>query len=421
MNPPSRTLRARLAFPAALTALLAIGLAAWSMSAGKPAASLPVADVARVRQTRAPSPQWIRVRITAEPVRTATVSIKGAYTIRPVGSSRILARGTGMEKATVRVAGDGFRIGDRDVKSSSVEIVPSASPAVRYDGHLYRGTLRLHRSSKDRLLLVNALPLEEYLASVVDSEMPAKFPAAARQAQAIIARTYALRQIQEASSAAVYDVYATQRSQKYLGTEYEAGGRRLAGESAASREIVQATAGLVCLEQGRLLTAYYSAVCGGRTTNGAEIFEDAEPTLRSVVCEGCRDAERYRWSLTLSAKELLGAITAGAAGQPRLTTVRTIRQTAGPGDGRISRFAVSDGTRTAQVTGVELRGRLPKLQSPHFALRLDGDTVRVEGRGHGHGVGLCQWGSRGLALQGMSSRQILRHYYPGCAVAVFGE
>src|SRR5690606_37508645 len=113
----------------------------------------------------------------------------------------------------------------------------------------YRGTVRLHRVGRAKLLAVNVLPLEDYVAAVVDAEMPAAFPIAARQAQAIVARTYAISCRREATHR-LFDVYASPRSQNYLGVVYRGtGGRLLAGETPAGRAAAEATAGIVCTHQ----------------------------------------------------------------------------------------------------------------------------------------------------------------------------
>lgn len=413
---PSTCLYAR----ATVAVLVLGGLLLLPKQPGRPGAALPLAEVPGVRRvatSTAVQDRHIRVRLTVEPVREARVELLETYVLRAVGTERTLARGTKQNPVSIRPVADGLLINDQKFKVSQLEIVPAGSPAVRFAGHLYRGALRVHRFPNDRLVLVNVLPLEDYLASVVDSEMPARFPDSAREAQAIIARTYALKQMHDAAPAAVYDVFATQRSQKYLGVEYESGGRRLAGESAASRNIVKQTAGLVCSYRGELFTAYYAACCGGRTTTGTEIFDDAGETLQSVTCDGCRDATRYRWTERVSVDDVVRAVTKIAPSRPRLSTVRTVQQSTGPGSGRISRFTVGDGTRSVEVTGVQLRAQLPKLLSPHFSLKVQGAEVVAEGRGHGHGVGLCQWGARGMALQGRSAIEILHHYYPGCRIA----
>src|SRR5207302_4392397 len=109
--------------------------------------------------------------------------------------------------------------------------------AVWVEVHQYRGTVRIHRQSGNTVAAVNVLPLEDYVASVVDGEMPSAFPDEARKAQAIIARTYALYQRDVAEKASIADLFASTRSQKYLGYQYRDGGKLLAGESMASRKI----------------------------------------------------------------------------------------------------------------------------------------------------------------------------------------
>ena len=103
-----------------------------------------------------------------------------------------------------------------------------------------------------------------------------------------------------------------------------------------------------------------------------------------------------------------------------LSTLASIQQTAGPGGGVISRFRISDGRQSLTVNGVELRDRISAgtRRSPHFSLSVRQDGVRVEGRGHGPGVGCCQWGANGQARAGKSCFEIVRHYYPGAELTV---
>ena len=354
----------------------------------------------------------IRVNVTPGGGDSLQLAVTGEYSIRAVDSTRELFKGNGLSSSKVESTKNGLQIGRSTFATTRLEVVSKTDPAIRVNGHLYRGVVRLFRRTDGRVSAVNVLPIEEYLASVVDSEMPASFPEAARQAQAIVARTYALYQKEHADPASVYDLFASQRSQKYLGVEYiDASGRRLAGESESSRRAVADTRGIVCRHQGHLFCTYYSAACGGRTTNGSELFEDAAPILKSVPCEWCRDSSYYRWSADLGKQDFLRELKELRS----LSTLASIQQTAGPGGGVISRFRIGDGKQSLLVNGVELRDRLPAgtLRSPHFSLELKKDIVRVEGRGHGHGVGFCQWGANGQARAGKSCFEIVRHYYPG--------
>lgn len=357
----------------------------------------------------------IRVNITPGGTNEFEIEIRGSYSIRQIGTSRELNQGRSL-KATVQSIPGGLKIGTRSFHETSLEVSSDVHPGVRINDHLYRGRMRLFRRQDGLVSAVNVLPVEEYLASVVDSEMPASFPAAAREAQAIVARTYALYQIEHAAPAAVYDLFSSQRSQRYLGIEYVAAGRRLAGESASSRRAVAATRGIVCTYQKKLFCTYYSAVCGGRTTTGSELFADASPALQSVACEWCRDSEYYRWNAMLESASLLKAVQ----GKRAISRVASIRQIELPGNGKISQFELTDGHQTVGINGVELREQLPAgaLRSPHFTLRTEKGGIRADGRGHGHGVGFCQWGARGLGSGGMNSQDIVRYYYPDAKLEV---
>ncbi len=371
----------------------------------------------------------IRVNVTPGGSEFLQLAISGPYSIHAVSSSRAtkptrdsnssreLSRGDSLSATRVEPTKSGLKIGHSTFAVDRLEVVSQAEPSIRVNGHLYRGHVLLFKRTDGKVSAVNVLPIEEYLASVVDSEMPASFREAARRAQAIVARTYARYQQQHADPAAVYDLFNSQRSQKYLGVEYtDSSDRRLAGESASSRRAVADTRGIVLQHRDRLFSAYYSAACGGQTTDGSEVFEDAVPVLKSVPCKWCRESKFYRWTANISEQDLLGGIKQ----LKPLTMIASIQQTAGPGDGVISRFEIGDGRKSLAISGVELRERLPAgtLRSPHFSLALNNRVVRVEGRGHGHGVGLCQWGANGQASEGKSCFEIIRHYYPGATLAV---
>ena len=359
----------------------------------------------------------IRVNVTPGGDDSFQLAVAGEYSIRAVDSMRELSQGNGLSNSRVESTKNGLKIGRSTFATTQLEVIPKIEPAIRVNGHLYRGIVRLFRRTDGRVSAVNVLSVEEYLASVIDSEMPASFPEAARQAQAIVARTYALYQKEHADPASVYDLFASQRSQKYLGVEYtDASGRRLAGESASSRRAVTDTRGIVCQHRGRVFCTYYSACCGGQTTNGSELFEDAAPILKSVPCEWCHESSYYRWSADVGRQDFLVKLK----GLESLSSIASIQQTAGPGTGVISRFRIGDGRTNLAISGVELRERLPAgiLRSPHFSLALKKDVVRVEGRGHGHGVGFCQWGANGQARAGKSCFEIVRHYYPGVELVV---
>ena len=254
-----------------------------------------------------------------------------------------------------------------------------------------------------------------------DSEMPTSFGVEARKAQAIVARTYALDVIRCDEGNPDFDLFASTSSQKYLGFQYRDGSKRIAGESDASRQVVRDTSGMVCTFQGRLFRTYYSAVCGGHTTAGSGVFSDAVAALKSVPCDYCREANLYRWQSELAKATMSEKLKEHFRSQGKsFDGLKTITLVSGdPSSGTAAiEFDVRDSRQTQRISAATLRRILPAgtLHSPFVTIVDKGDKLQFSGRGHGHAVGLCQWGARGQALAGRSAPEIVRHYYTGAKV-----
>ncbi len=380
----------------------------------QPAAAAPVV----LPPEKMPS---IRVGLLGEPKRSVALEMSQSFVVRPVGSDKILFRSEHSGPISVTATAKGLKLGKRDLAATQIEIFPSQSPGVWVEGHQYRGTVRIHRQPGNLVTAVNVLPLEDYVGSVVDGEMPAAFPDEARKAQAIVGRTYALYQMDVAERGSIADLFASTRSQKYLGYQYREGGKLLAGESEASRKIAAATRGQVCHYRGKIFCTYYCAVCGGNTVRGTEVFSDAAPPLVSVKCDFCREARLYRWTAEISKGEMQKELDPWLKekGQPTgaLKTVSLARPTAGSGS--LPEFDIRAGKQSVRISGAELRQLLAGrgLYSPRFTIVDRGQILEINGRGHGHGVGLCQWGARGQAVEGKTCAQILQYYYPGMSLA----
>jgi stage II sporulation protein D len=250
--------------------------------------------------------------------------------------------------------------------------------------------------------------------------MPAAFPDAARQAQAIAARSYVLFQLRSAGSSPLFDVFASTRSQNYGGYQYRGrDGRRYAAESESSRHAARQTAGIICLCDGEPFCTYYTAVCGGRTVGGAAVFNDENPALAPVECPWCHDAELFRWTQEIPLGDVNGRLQRFLMLQGKaFGGLVSIRRTAQTDSIREPAFEISDGTRRYRVSAFDLRRQLNPANVPsyQFEAKVADGLLVLEGRGHGHGVGLCQWGARGLAEAGSGPLAILRHYYPGVEV-----
>ncbi|REJ68389.1 MAG: SpoIID/LytB domain-containing protein [Planctomycetota bacterium] len=367
---------------------------------------------------------WPAVRVllgsTARPQHR--LEIRGPYRLRVRGDWRVLAQGERLDAATATVDDDGIRLGEDRFPHRELQIDVLESGALWLGGHRYHGDLQLLADGDGQLRAINLVDIESYVASVVNGELPADFPEAARQAQAIAARTYALYHMKSRRESQAFDLYDNTRSQVYGGIEYVADdGRRLAVETSSSRAIAEQTEGMVLVYDGRVINSYYSAVCGGHTAAGLSIFADAAPPLVGVACEGCRDAPRYRWAVELPRADVHARLTAYLDGiGQHLGEIRSV-EALDAHDGRLPEVKIEGAKASHRISTAVLRRhvlRTRDLPSAFFSLREQGELVHCEGRGWGHGVGMCQWGARGMAAEGATCPEILDHYYPGCQVRV---
>jgi stage II sporulation protein D len=367
----------------------------------------------------------VRVLLTPDAVTTATVQVDGPFRISPLGSQKVLLRLDRLPKSTVTLTSNGFRLGTQILPVPRIEIVPDGEGAAWVGDREYRGKIQLIRQPGGRALIVNSVPLEDYIGGVVDSEMPREFGTEARKAQAVVARSYALSQMQTARRGSLFDLYATTRSQKYHGRRYLAGdGRLLAGDSADSRQIAYETAGMVCTDHGRLFCTYYSAVCGGSTSLGSDFFSDAAPPHQSVACQWCADSPLYAWQATVTNADLQSRIQKyWTSQQTKFGALKSLSIGSVPHAGGVAVIQMSDDKQTLEMPATAFRRIVgtSELFSHHFQVERDGTNWIFKGAGHGHGVGLCQWGARGLARSGKNFVDILTYYYPGSQVVILTE
>jgi stage II sporulation protein D len=134
-----------------------------------------------------PLPDAVRVALTNNPVAQVEITVDGPYTMTADSAQTATLKGSGF-KATISALTNGFRVGRQSVGGTTLEVVPEHSPGIWVADRQYRGRVRLARQRGGKIVIVNVVGLEDYVASVVDGEMPAAFPDAARQAQAIAAR-----------------------------------------------------------------------------------------------------------------------------------------------------------------------------------------------------------------------------------------
>ena len=357
----------------------------------------------------------VRVLLTSRPVNILSMHIDGPYDVL-TPDKELLLHSNQSFRGSIKTGNLFFDMGNHHFQEKVIEIVPTSQPSLWINDHLYRGSLRVIRTSANRLRAVNYINIEDYLASVLNGEMPDSFPQAARSAQAIAARTYALYQAKTFGKHSTYDLRSGTGSQVYQGVQYRnAKGKRIAVENRSSRQIIDRTRGVVCTHRGKLFCTYYSSICGGRTTNGKAIFKDAATPLMSVPCDWCVGSKYYRWKSSVKRntveRQLQKYFTQKNRSFDQLKEV-TLQKATRRGNIPLVRVSTTHSSMELSSYVFRLRVSPKKIRSPYFLVQDQGTHFAFSGRGWGHGVGLCQWGARGQALAGRSATHILMHYYP---------
>lgn len=291
-----------------------------------------------------------------------------------------------------------FRIPARNLKKP-VEVVTEGSH-VYVNRKPYRGTMELH-NVLGRIQVVNILRLEEYLLSVVPSEIPSGWPVEALKAQAVAARTYAYSKIASGASRELYDLKDTTSSQVYKG---------VSAEKKETSKAVFETSHQVMTYKGKPITAVFHSTCGGHTASSHDVWKSDAPVpyLKGVTCGYCTESRHYEWEAEFPPHVIESKIQQHYSniGAVRAVNFRKV-------EGRVAEVTILHGRGSLKMTGNEFRLLMDpsKVKSTFFTSETTPRSMVIHGRGWGHGVGMCQWGARGMAEKGKTYKEILSHYY----------
>lgn len=274
----------------------------------------------------------------------------------------------------------------------------TADGLVGVNGKLYRGQLLLapNRNSSDKLNVINLVELEDYLLSVLPSEMPSLWHPEALKAQAIAARSYAMANLGK-HAADGYDVKANTEDQVYAGVGQESDSCNLA---------VAQTQGIVLKQLGKVITAYFHSGGGGHTEAPEAVWGGSRSYLKSVP--DFDDASpMFSWSQSAQIGALEETLRKSNVDVGEVLNIQILSRSDAM---RVQKMLIS-GSKAARVVSGEQFRRFFSLPSTKFNVGVDGDKYVFAGRGYGHGLGLSQWGAKTLAENGYNAPQILKYYY----------
>jgi|GEM_PF-3113485 SpoIID/LytB domain protein len=377
-----------------------------------PAPANPIIRVALIRHFGYPNDLFVTLPANTE---VLTSSSSAPFTVKKENEVHV-----SIQKNQMQVSG---LQGMETINCDSLVFTPgSPKDTIRisiatYPGADYQGDIRLSpwaHNGVNGILIVNELPMETYLRGVLPVEMGADAPMEALKAQAITARTYTLTCLK--SHDYRFDVTDTTQYQAYGGAD---------ADNPRSDMAVESTIGLVLFHDGKLVPADYYADCGGVTApgNGPQDYPpsvvDAPPGSNT---DYCTNGKYHQWSLSLSLSDIQRALPERI--QNNVGNLKDISALDHDISGRVLNLLLIGDKGEDIVKAGQFRAMLgeDRLRSTLFTISPQPDgSILFNGKGWGHGRGLCQDGAMGMASPpyNMNYRQILLHYFPDSEIMYY--
>jgi stage II sporulation protein D len=290
---------------------------------------------------------------------------------------------------------------------------------VKINGKRYRGKIQISFSNNS-IDIINVLNLEDYVKGVLAKEMPLgknEENLEALKALAICVRTYAAQKMKDGK--VYFDLYADTRDQVYGGVD---------AESPLSNKAAEETKNLILTYNGTQAIIFYHSTCGGQTEASQNVFTKENVPYLDGIKDGsdpyCKISPRFEWTETYSKELIISRLKSYSLLDNQNYRLEDISIRNRFSSGRVNGMeikVVSDGgaKKSIIIKGNEIRSIIRTadgkmiLWSTLFDLSLKSNSVVLNGKGFGHGVGLCQWGAIALSRKGWSYEDILNHYYPG--------
>lgn len=303
-------------------------------------------------------------------------------------------------------------------KNTPILLATLESPTglLAYANDKYQGMFKVITSSKgDSCDIINEIPMEAYISSLLTKEMNSKWPLEALKAQAVAARTYALHKIKtqqvskELGSEAYYDLESSEKHQ-VGGNYYDVTDSTNAASFGTKGEIL-------ITESGKIHPIFFHSKCGGRTLKPDQVWHNKEEGYQSVNCPFCHDIGQKPWTNIISRERLksffLWASEQGYIKEKLTGDLNSIVLVPDELDKFTINFYIND--RPFIIEKPILRKFFGRILFPSntFSIKKQNDGIVVLGEGLGHGVGLCQMGAFSMAMRGQSYKKILTHYFPG--------
>ncbi len=285
-----------------------------------------------------------------------------------------------------------------------------------------------HRTGK-----VISMTVEQYLVGVVSAEMPITFEPEALKAQAVAARTYAMKRIEEGKKKKFPEHRGADlcsnpsHCQAWNSKETLMNSWGITSYMSNLKKVtnaVEETQGLVITYNGQLIDAVYHSSCGGFTEDSGNVWVSQVPYLVAVECNYEQANNKLKETKTWSASSLKSIFGIGqwVVAASASADVMNKAKMADPSMVQVIDATDSDRARYVSIFGTLIDAKVVRqklgLKSTKIQVNNLPGSVEFTTYGYGHGVGMCQYGANGMASAGMTFDQILHHYYTGVQISV---
>jgi len=263
----------------------------------------------------------------------------------------------------------------------------------KMDARIYQGNLKF-RISEQSILLINNIGLQDYLAGVVEAESGPNNEEEYYKNQVVICRTYALKS---------YEKHKTNGFNLCDGVHCQAYKGKSVLNPIIFKSVINTSNLVIVDENDELIGALFSANCGGQTNNSEDVWSNKYSYLRTINDQFCTDQRQANWTKTIEKKDFIKYLR-----EKKITISDTI-----PSDSLS--FSQKERKITYKINNQEIKLTTLRsglgLRSTFFDIKPNGEQLILQGKGYGHGVGMCQEGAMNMAKKGYKYDEIIRYYY----------
>ncbi|MFQ5963411.1 MAG: SpoIID/LytB domain-containing protein [Candidatus Scalinduaceae bacterium] len=357
-------------------------------------------------------PPDIRVLLLKD-AEKAKIEINTSYSISDMDNHTVFAQGLKLPKSNIYMNSGKLWIKPESYlprneasnslikANSSIKLSSHNNGFIKLNNSKYQGKLLIIPQKSGKFSVLEEINLEDYLPGVVESEVPSRWQYDAILAQVIAARSYA-----------IFQKRTNNNSQYHVGKLDLAYNGSYTKQSRI-KDIVDGSRGVVMLYKWKFFPGYFHSTCGGYTEDINLVFGLKNITpLGGVSCGYCEKSKYYQWKKEIKKSEIEKKL------HDNKVNIKNIYDVAAEKIGKGGHCATikikhSQGVKRFNANEFRLMVGPNNLRSTAFKVKNNGDSLIFEGKGWGHGVGLCQYGMQDMAKSGFKWYEILKYYYPG--------